>query len=60
MGRMLGCLKCNLLVNFLVIDRMLVVLEVEKPGPEYDRILDVLFLSVGLLHPPGNLIKLLS
>jgi hypothetical protein len=32
---------------------MLVVLEVEKAGPDYDKILDILFLSVGLLNPSG-------
>ncbi len=33
--------------------RMLVVLEVEKAGSDYDKILDILFLSVGLLNPSG-------
>jgi hypothetical protein len=32
---------------------MLVVLEVEKAGSDYDKILDILFLSVGLLNPSG-------
>jgi hypothetical protein len=32
---------------------MLVVLEVEKAGPDYEKILDILFLSVGLLNPSG-------
>ncbi len=32
---------------------MLIVLYVEKPGQEYDKILDILFLCVGLLHPAG-------
>jgi hypothetical protein len=35
------------------VGRMLVVLEVEKAGPDYDKILDILFLSVGLLNPSG-------
>ena len=33
---------------------MLIVLYVDKPGAEYEKFLDVLFLSVGLLNPAGT------
>ncbi len=52
---------CTPAVGIVSFRRMLIVLYVEKPGQEYDKILDILFLCVGLLHPAGmHLFFLLS